>query len=80
MNKAMRLKAIRQRRIRTRTFAGYIGLVNGRPDCDVWPTSAGYRVVHVFLNERAAKRCYEDVQMVTVTGPWIEPNARRAQP
>ena len=77
MNKATRLKAIRQRRIHTRTFAGYIGLIDGRPDVDVWPTPDSSRVVHVFLSERAAKRSYEDVRMVTVTGPWIEKKVGR---
>jgi hypothetical protein len=69
--KAARLKDIRNRRVTCRTFAGYIGLIDGRPDVDYWPNrAAGLRVVHVFLNERLARTVYADVRMVTVTGPW----------
>lgn len=53
-----------------RTFAGYIGLINGRPDVEPWPNRAGIRTVHVFLNERKARKVYEDVALVTITGVW----------
>lgn len=53
-----------------RTFAGYIGLVNGRPEVDVWPNREGCRTLHVFLNERKAKKWYESVALVTITGVW----------
>jgi hypothetical protein len=53
-----------------RTFVGYIGLLDGRPDAELWPTNQGLRTVHVFLNERKARAVYEDVALVTVTGIW----------
>lgn len=53
-----------------RTFAGYIGLIDGRPDVEPWPNREGQRTVHVFLNDRKAKRVYEDVALVTITGVW----------
>jgi hypothetical protein len=66
---AVKLSTARKRR-QCRTFVGYIGLVGGRPDVELWPNLQGIRTVHVFLSERKAKRVYEDVQLVTVTGVW----------
>lgn len=66
--KARRANAKQKRQCRT--FAGYIGLLNGRPDVDVWPNNAGHRVVHLFLSERKARRVYDDVALVTVRGVW----------
>lgn len=74
--KRARLDAIRQRRVEVRTFAGYIGLIDGRPDAELWPNRDGQRTVHVFLNERKAKQVYEDVCMVTVTGPWARKESK----
>lgn len=60
----------RQNPRQCRTFAGYIGLLDGRPDVDRWPTPEGLRTIHVFLSERQAKKVYEDVALVTITGVW----------
>lgn len=72
MTKQQRNVLARARRRRNcRTFVGYIGLLDGRPAVELWPTAdEGLRTVHVFLSERKAKRVYDDVQLVTVTGVW----------
>jgi hypothetical protein len=54
ITKARRKNAAEKRACRT--FAGYIGLLDGRPDSERWPTSDGPRVLHVFLNERKARK------------------------
>ena len=72
MNRKQRAVLTKARRRRNcRTFVGYIGLIDGRPDLDTWPNSEdGQRTVHVFLSERKARKVYADVQLVTVTGVW----------
>lgn len=72
--KRARLNAIRLRRIEVRTFAGYIGLEDGRPVAR--KDAYGNRVVEVLLNERRAHHMYSEVCMVTVTGPWTRKASR----
>ena len=71
MSKTLR-KARKQNRAKRhcRTFAGYIGLIDGRPDVEMWPNREGFRTIHVILSERKARKVYEDVALVTITGVW----------
>lgn len=70
MNRSRLNKARRRRN--GRTFVGYIGLLDGRPDVIRWPNQEGQRTIPVFLSERKARRVYEDVQLVIVTGVYGE--------
>jgi len=57
-----------RKRWNCRTFVGYIGLIDGRPD--VFKDGIGTRQLALFTSERKARLQYADVSLVTVTGIW----------